>query len=75
MRRFALITLALGLPLVGAAAQAGGLRRALLWLGIIQPEGSARAPLWPAYVCSTCGALVAVRTKDQHEAWHQRLGG
>jgi hypothetical protein len=41
MRRFALITLALGLPLVGAAAQAGGLRRALLWLGIIQPEGSA----------------------------------
>jgi hypothetical protein len=41
MRRFALIALAVGLSLIGAAAQAGGLRRALLWLGIIQPEGSA----------------------------------
>jgi hypothetical protein len=45
MRRFALIALAVGLSLIGAAAQAGGLRRALLWLGIIQPEGSARTPL------------------------------
>jgi hypothetical protein len=66
-------------------AMASRWRRALIRLGL-QPEGSAGSPfpkgsvgsplfVPPTYVCATCGALVAADRREQHDAWHQMIGG
>jgi hypothetical protein len=54
---------------------ASGLRRALIWLGLVQPEGSVGFPFRPSYVCSTCGAMAAEAARERHDAWHQEIGG
>jgi hypothetical protein len=47
-----------------------------MWLGFVEPEGSAGLAIWRStYVCPTCGTVIAATKREQHEAWHQRVGG
>jgi len=69
-------------PLRYSLGMASRLRRALHWLGLVQPDDSVGAvtplvgtPLRASYVCPTCGALVATSAQERHDTWHQRIGG
>jgi hypothetical protein len=58
------------------SAMASRWRRVLIWLGFVEPEGSAGLAIWRStYVCPTCGAVITATKREQHAAWHQRVGG